>query len=75
MMVGRRGLMDRASASYPHGVKGLGLKPPWRQKLYNCNLYSLMKYRLKMVIKEVSLGKPTIKKSLDDGFITYKYWY
>ena len=31
--VGRRGLMDRASAFYPHGVKGLGLKPPWRQKL------------------------------------------
>ena len=32
-VVGRRGLMDRASASYPHGVKGLGFKPPWRQKL------------------------------------------
>ena len=32
--VGRRGLMDRASASYLHGAKGLGFNPPWRQKLY-----------------------------------------
>ena len=44
--MGRRGLMDRASASYPQGVKGLGLESPWRQKLYDCNLYLLMKYRL-----------------------------
>ena len=41
--VGGRDLMDRASASYPHGVKGLGFKPPWRQKLYHCNLYLLLK--------------------------------
>ena len=43
--VGHRGLIDRASASYPHGAKGLGFNPLWRQKLYNCNLYLLMKYR------------------------------
>ena len=30
---GRRGLMDRASASYPHGAKGLGFNPPWRPNL------------------------------------------
>ena len=43
-LVGRRGLMDTASAFYPHSFKGLGFKSPWRQKFYNCNLYLLMKY-------------------------------
>ena len=44
--VGHCGLRDRASASYPHDAKGPGIKSPWRQKLYNCNLYLLLKYRL-----------------------------
>ena len=58
-VVWRRGLMDRASASYPCSSKGLGFNPPWGQKLYICNLYLLLKYRLEMVINELSLGEPT----------------
>ena len=30
--VWHRGLMDRASASHPHGARGPGIKSPWRQK-------------------------------------------
>ena len=49
--MGRCGLMDTASASSPHGAKGLGFNPPWSQKFYICNLFLLMKYRLQMVKK------------------------
>ena len=55
--------MDRASASYPHGAKGPGFTSLWRKKLYNCNLYYMLKYRLYMVKKkELSLKETTLKK-------------
>ena len=71
--MGGHDLTDRSSASYPDGIKGPGIKSPWRQKLYNCNcdLYLLLKYRLKMAKKELSVGEPTFKKKKKKKEIKY----